>query len=153
MIPEREGFKLTPWAEDAYMDFDARFDGGNCSCHISPPCGSCLHEGNPANLENTDDAWEKCVDLHLRLKSCYFNDIRAGVKPFEYRLMTDYWSKRIVDREYDRVIFHDAYKKASPETMIIQPYRGYEIQTITHDHFGPDPVTVFAVLAMKGGAT
>ena len=52
--PTREGFRLLPWAEEAYADWD-----GDCSCHLSPPCNSCLHEGNPEQLENNDDAWEK----------------------------------------------------------------------------------------------
>jgi len=33
------------------------------------------------------------------------------------------------------------------EYRIVQPYRGFERQTITHPHFGPDPVQVFAIYA------
>ena len=29
-----------------------------CSCHISPPCEFCIHEGNPSNLAENEDAWE-----------------------------------------------------------------------------------------------
>lgn len=33
-------------------DFVAKtYDGGGCSCHISPPCGWCTHPGNPLNQE------------------------------------------------------------------------------------------------------
>ena len=49
--------RLMPWAEDASFEFQLLFDRGNCSCHISPPCSSCTHPGNPANLDVTDDAW------------------------------------------------------------------------------------------------
>lgn len=49
--------ELMPWAEDERAEWDALFDGGNCSCHISAPCGSCFHPGNPLNLECTDEAW------------------------------------------------------------------------------------------------
>jgi hypothetical protein len=52
---ERE---LKPWAQAERDDFyDAYGYRGNCSCHISPPCGSCTHPGNPHNQENDDDAW------------------------------------------------------------------------------------------------
>lgn len=46
-----------PWAEKAAAEFFALYRDGNCSCHISPPCGSCTHEGNPINLEETPEAW------------------------------------------------------------------------------------------------
>jgi hypothetical protein len=49
--------ELMPWAQDAANDFYNRYGNGNCSCHISPPCGSCTHEGNPRNLEETPEAW------------------------------------------------------------------------------------------------
>lgn len=93
------------------------------------------------------------ADLHLRLKTCYFNEIRAGVKQFEFRLRNDYWTKRLTGKKYNRVIFHDAYKKSSPETMIIEPYRGYACHVITHPHFGPDPVQVFAIRTMEVAAS
>lgn len=44
--------KLT---EDAQKDRDAfmfDLDGGNCSCHLSAPCTSCLHPGNPLNQDD-----------------------------------------------------------------------------------------------------
>lgn len=54
--------ELMPWAQDAAHDFLEEYGSGNCSCHISPPCGSCMHEGNPLNLENTPEAWD---ELHV----------------------------------------------------------------------------------------
>jgi hypothetical protein len=49
---------LTPEAQDERDDFEARYGfGGNCSCHISPPCGSCVHPGNPLNQAEDDAAW------------------------------------------------------------------------------------------------
>ena len=87
------------------------------------------------------------ADLVLHLKSVYFQKIKSGEKQFEYRLDKPYWSYRLFERSYDHVIFWDGYKKSSQETMIMQPYCGYEIQTITHPEFGPDPVSVFAIYA------
>lgn len=49
---------LKPEFQAMFDEWDEEFDGGNCSCHINPPCSSCTHEGNPANLEEVDDAWE-----------------------------------------------------------------------------------------------
>jgi hypothetical protein len=88
-------------------------------------------------------------DLVLHLKSVYFQQIKSGEKEFEYRLDRPYWIYRLFERHYDRVIFWDGYKKRSPETVIERTYRGYELQTITHPEFGPDPVRVFAIYAQE----
>lgn len=53
---------LTPEAEADRADFMSRYDGGNCSCHLSPPCGSCTHPGNPMNQEEDDSCWEEVDD-------------------------------------------------------------------------------------------
>ena len=50
--------RLTADAEWDRAEFMMLFDGGNCSCHLSPPCGSCLHPGNPANQDADDCAWD-----------------------------------------------------------------------------------------------
>jgi len=49
--------RLMPWAEREAFQFYLDHGRGNCSCHISPPCSSCVHPGNPRNLECADDAW------------------------------------------------------------------------------------------------
>ena len=49
---------LTPEAESERQDFEAEYGfDKNCSCHISPPCGSCTHPGNPINQDEDDTAW------------------------------------------------------------------------------------------------
>lgn len=50
--------RLTDEAELERSDF-IREHGpeGNCSCHISPPCGSCTHPGNPLNQNEDDSCW------------------------------------------------------------------------------------------------
>jgi hypothetical protein len=51
--------QLTPEAEAERDDFEREYGyGGNCACHISPPCGSCSHPGNPRNQEEDETAWE-----------------------------------------------------------------------------------------------
>lgn len=55
------GEVLTYDAQCERDDFTSWFGlDGNCSCHISPPCGSCTHPGNPSNPSNQaedDEAW------------------------------------------------------------------------------------------------
>lgn len=48
---------LTEEAQGERDEFDSVYDGGSCSCHISPPCGSCTHPGNPMNQDEDDSAW------------------------------------------------------------------------------------------------
>ena len=88
------------------------------------------------------------MKLHLPLKREYFEQIRDGSKLFEYRLATDYWAKRLVGREYEAIVFTMGYpSKDNKSRRIEMPWRGYEKQTITHPHFGSEPVEVFAIRA------
>ncbi len=49
---------LTPDAQSDRNDFERRYGyDGNCSCHLSAPCGSCTHHGNPLNQEEDDECW------------------------------------------------------------------------------------------------
>lgn len=48
---------LTEDADAERGEFNSQYDGGNCSCHISPPCGSCTHPGNPMNQDEDETAW------------------------------------------------------------------------------------------------
>lgn len=50
--------RLTPEAEEDRNDFERLYgQGGNCSCHLSPPCVSCIHPGNPLNQDEDPEAW------------------------------------------------------------------------------------------------
>lgn len=52
---------LTPKAQEDRTNFKAEYgSAGNCSCHINPPCNSCLHPGNPFNQED-DSCWEEVI--------------------------------------------------------------------------------------------
>lgn len=84
--------------------------------------------------------------LHLSLKAEYFNAIKAGMKDREYRLVTPYWVKRLVGREYERIELALGYPaRDDTERRISRPWRGFVRQPICHPHFGPDPVEVFAI--------
>jgi hypothetical protein len=59
-VSARDGMQLTADAQRQRDEFEARYgDRGNCSCHLSPPCGSCLHPGNPNNQADDDSCWER----------------------------------------------------------------------------------------------
>lgn len=84
--------------------------------------------------------------LHLPLKAEYFNAIRDGTKPEEYRLCTPYWRKRLEGRVYDSIALTLGYPSAHDAgRRLVRPWRGYTVKTITHPHFGPEPVEVFAI--------
>ena len=84
--------------------------------------------------------------LHLPLKGEYFDAIRDGTKTEEFRLVTPFWEKRLVARTYDRIVLTKGYPaRNDTERRLERPWRGLEIKTITHPHFGPEPVRVFAI--------
>jgi len=90
--------------------------------------------------------------LQLAVKGEYFDAMKRGEKLEEYRLVNPYWSKRLIGaltglpRAFDRLIITKGYPNRNDESRRIDiPYRGFEIKTITHPHFGPLPVQVFAI--------
>lgn len=86
--------------------------------------------------------------LTLPLMAIYFHQIKSGEKTEEYRLCTPYWQKRLYSPfgSYDQIILTLGYpKRDDAERRLVLPWRGYTIKTITHPHFGPEPVTVYAI--------
>ena len=84
--------------------------------------------------------------LTLPLKAEYFHQIKAGTKTEEYRLVTPYWTKRLEGRVYDHIVLTKGYPPVLDHTRrLTLPWQGYVRKTITHPHFGPDPVEVFAI--------
>lgn len=51
--------RLTDEALAEYHEFEDCHGEVGCSCHIEPPCPWCTHFGNPMNLIEDDDAWQK----------------------------------------------------------------------------------------------
>jgi hypothetical protein len=84
--------------------------------------------------------------LTLPLKAEYFDDIKAGTKPLEFRLANAYWTKRLLNRTFSKVVLTRGYPKANDASRrLIRAWRGCVLMTITHEHFGPIPVTVFGI--------
>lgn len=86
------------------------------------------------------------TDLVLPVKRIYFDSIKAGCKGEEYRLVNEYWTKRLVGRDYEQVVVTLGYPSyAQTDRFLHFPWRGYRKTKITHPHFGPDEVEVFAI--------
>ena len=43
--------------------------------------------------------------ITIPVNGVYFDQIKAGTKAEEYRLVTDFWTKRLVGREYEHVAY------------------------------------------------
>lgn len=86
------------------------------------------------------------MDLVLPLKRKWFEQIRQGIKPFEYRLKNNYWKKRLEGKHYNNVIFTLGYPRRDDETKRIKkPFAGYEIQTVICEEWGSEPQEVYAI--------
>ena len=84
--------------------------------------------------------------LTLPLKGEYFDAIQAGTKPEEFRLVTPYWRQRLEGRTYDRIELTKGYPTRDDRSRrLTLPWQGYRVTTLTHPHFGPEPVEVFAI--------
>lgn len=84
--------------------------------------------------------------LTLPLKREYFEAIRDGTKLEEYRLCTPFWRKRLEGREFDSVVLTLGYPARDDHgRRLVRAWRGFTTKTITHPHFGPSPVQVFAI--------
>lgn len=84
--------------------------------------------------------------LTLPLKAEYFDAIKAGSKSEEFRLVTAYWRQRLEGRIYDRIELTKGYPKRDDlSRRLTLLWQGYRLTTLTHPHFGPEPVEVFAI--------
>jgi hypothetical protein len=84
--------------------------------------------------------------LTLALKGEYFDAIKMGIKTEEFRLLTQYWRRRLEGRTYDMIELTRGYpKRSDQERRLVLPWQGYRLTTITHSHFGTEPVEVYAI--------
>jgi hypothetical protein len=92
--------------------------------------------------------------LQLALKGEYFDAIRDGTKTEEYRLANAYWKKRLIvggergilHLSFDGIVLTKGYPRRDDLSRRLElPWRGFTRKTITHPHFGPDPVEVFSI--------
>lgn len=86
--------------------------------------------------------------LTLPVNGIYFDQIRDGTKHEEFRLVTPYWKKRLDGKTFDRIILTRGYPKdggIEGQTRLTRKWMGFQMRDITHPHFGPDVVSVFAI--------
>ena len=86
--------------------------------------------------------------LTIPINGVYFDQILKGEKTEEYRLNTEYWKRRLIGRTFDAVVLTRGYPKGGGiegVTRITRPWRGQYLKRISHPHFGPRPVWVFAI--------
>lgn len=89
--------------------------------------------------------------LVLHLNGEYFDQIKSGAKHEEYRLRTPYWKKRLENRVYSRIELFRGYPKHTERDKCLSlPWRGGSVKTITHPHFGHEPVEVYAINVSSG---
>ena len=100
------------------------------------PCPNC----NPVQFD------EGLLTLCLPMLATYYDQIKLGTKDEEYRLVNPYWRKRLEGREYGKITLTRGYPKREDKSRrISRPWLGYRKTTITHPHFGPEPVEVYAI--------
>lgn len=94
------------------------------------------------------------MKLQLALKAEYFDAIKAGTKTEEFRLISPYWTKRLYTYDpfgpnpaiFDSIVLTRGYpKRGDPERTLERAWRGFTARTITHPHFGPEPVEVYVI--------
>lgn len=84
--------------------------------------------------------------LTIPVKGIYFDQIKAGTKTEEYRLVTEYWRARLFGKEYDEIVLTRGYPhKDAADRRLRRKFEGWTIKKITHPHFGSKPVEVFAI--------
>lgn len=86
-------------------------------------------------------------DLILPVKGIYFDQIASGEKVREFRLRNDFWTRRLVGKDFGKVVITRGYPRTDDQSRrIVRPWKGYEEQDILHPHFGPEPVSVYAII-------
>ncbi len=84
--------------------------------------------------------------LRLNLKRKWFEQIKSGIKNEEYRLVNDYWRKRLVGREYDEIHLCLGYPKAGDEfRMIKRKWAGFTVGMVMSSEYGGMPVNCFKI--------
>lgn len=91
------------------------------------------------------------MNLVLALKAEYFRAIKEGTKLEEFRLRTPFWCKRLEGRSFGSVVLTLGYpSRYDKDRRIVRAWRGMREMSITHPHFGDEPVEVFAIDVSTG---
>lgn len=60
--------------------------------------------------------------LHLNLTRRWFDMVQSGEKREEYRDLTPFWKKRIIDAKFDTVTFSNGYSTTRPQIVFAVRY-------------------------------
>jgi hypothetical protein len=83
--------------------------------------------------------------LTLHVKRCYFEEIAVGTKLFEYRRANEHWTK-VLAKHYDRLEICLGYPPRGDRKRRMRfAFTPPQLITLTHPHFGPHAVEVFAL--------
>lgn len=85
----------------------------------------------------------KTNNLFLIVKKQYFEEIKSGIKTKEYKLATDYFSKKLIGRNYRTVTFQNVYS-ANSEKLVLE-YKGVDLEYFQCEFFGQNKVLVFSI--------
>jgi len=85
---------------------------------------------------------DKTKILFLILKSKWFYKIKSGEKKYEYRIINDYWEKRIENKNYDFILFQKGY--STKERFKIE-YLGFEKIELKHELFSELIANVYSL--------
>lgn len=84
--------------------------------------------------------------LYLSVKKKWFDQMLDGSKTEEYRLVTPYWEKRLVDSEYDYIVISNGYpKKADYHKRLRFAWNGCWRQSLVHEEWNKVPQEVFTI--------
>jgi len=56
--------------------------------------------------------------LTLTLKKQFFDEILNGTKTIEYRDISDYWTPRLENKDYNVIVFRNGYNSNSPTMKV-----------------------------------
>lgn len=59
MLPSKPGHRLSESGLSDYKAFVTHVQKWQCTCNPVKRCERCRHPGNPINLQNRSDAWER----------------------------------------------------------------------------------------------
>lgn len=88
--------------------------------------------------------------LHLNVDSQYWFEVQNGLKIEEYRVVNDFWKKRLEDKTFNSIHYKLGYPKSDDFSKImVFEFDGFVKKTITHEKFGNIPVEVYAISLRK----
>ena len=85
-------------------------------------------------------------NLTLAVKKEWFEQIKNGTKKIEYRLYNEYWIKRLVGKQFDKIIITLGYpKKDDKQKRLEFKWLGYKVEKVCHKEWDYKYKKVFVI--------